>query len=169
MAARFASVLGTRAQALARCRGRWLAGGVGHFVLEALQVLFECMIAFGDPLLVGVVHRDFLLKDKHEVWLPRAFETLGDRVTRGMNTGVAEAASVAGSRSPLRIARTMRCPVHPLRSLMTFANWIFIWVSTFCMRWMHVLTACTWSPRWRQYVRTMRIAADGWNELRSSP
>ena len=37
-----------------------------------------------------VVHRDFLLKHKHEVWLPRPFEALGDRVTRGMNTGVAE-------------------------------------------------------------------------------
>ena len=34
----------------------------------------------------------------------------------------------------------MRCPVQPLRSLMTFASWMFIWVSTFCMRWMQVLT-----------------------------
>ena len=53
-------------------------------------MLFELVIALGDPLLVRVVHRDFLLKHKHEVWLPRAFEALGDRVTRGMNTGVAE-------------------------------------------------------------------------------
>ena len=55
----------------------------------------------------------------------------------------------------------MRCPVQPLRSLMTFASWMFIWVSTFCIRWMQVLTARTWSPRWRQYVRTTRIAAGG--------
>jgi hypothetical protein len=33
---------------------------------------------------------------------------------------------------------------------MTFASWMFIWVSTFCIRWMQVLTARTWSPRWRQ-------------------
>jgi hypothetical protein len=25
---------------------------------------------------------------------------------------------------------------------MTFASWMFIWVSAFCMRWMQVLTAC---------------------------
>ena len=45
-----------------------------------------------------------------------------------------KAASFCGSRSPSRIARTMRCPVHPLRSLMTFASWMFICVSAFCIR-----------------------------------
>jgi hypothetical protein len=39
-------------------------------------MLFELMIAFGDALQVGVVHRDFLLKHKQEVGLPRAFELL---------------------------------------------------------------------------------------------
>src|SRR6266536_2896214 len=66
--------------------------------------------------------------------------------------GWLNAASCCGSRSPARIARTMRCPVQPLKSLMTLASWTFICVSTFCMRWMQVLTARTWSPRWRQYV-----------------
>ena len=51
---------------------------------------------------------------------------------------IAEVGAVVGhgSRSPARIARTIRCPVHPLRSLMTFASWMFIWVSAFCMRWV---------------------------------
>ena len=37
-------------------------------------------IAFDDPLLIRVVQRDFLLQDKQEVGLPRAFEALGDRL-----------------------------------------------------------------------------------------
>ena len=68
---------------------------------------------------------------------------------------------MSGLRSPASIARTMRCPVQPLRSLMTFASWMFIGLSAFCMRWMQVLTARTLSPRCRQYVRTMRISAGG--------
>ena len=65
MAARFASALGTRAQSLARYRRRLTLGGrIGLLVRETLQVLFEFVIAFGDPLLVRVVHRDFLLKHK---------------------------------------------------------------------------------------------------------
>jgi len=28
------------------------------------------------------------------------------------------------------------CPVTPLRSPITLANCTFIWVSTFCIRWM---------------------------------
>ena len=106
-------------------------------------MLFERLIAFGDPVLVRVVHRDFLLQHKHEVWLPRALEALGDGVSRGVN------ARVAQRRERLRIpfARQDRAD-DPLsgpaaQSLMTFASWMFIWVSAFCIRWMQVLTACT--------------------------
>jgi hypothetical protein len=38
-------------------------------------------------------------------------------------------------------------PVQPLRSLMTLASWMLSWASAFCIRWMHVLTAWTWSAR----------------------
>jgi hypothetical protein len=41
-------------------------------------MLFERLIAFGDPLLLRVVHGHLLLKHKREVWLPGAFEALGD-------------------------------------------------------------------------------------------
>ena len=34
---------------------------------EAVQMVLKRLIAFGDPLLVGVVHRDFLLEDEYEV------------------------------------------------------------------------------------------------------
>jgi len=34
---------------------------------EAFQMVLKRLIAFGDPLLVGVVHRDFLLEDEYEV------------------------------------------------------------------------------------------------------
>jgi hypothetical protein len=44
------------------------------------------------------------------------------------------AASPCGSRSPSRTARMIACPLIPLMSLNTFANWIFICVSVFCIR-----------------------------------
>jgi hypothetical protein len=44
----------------------------GDFVGETLQVRFERLIAFGDPLLVGIVQVDFLLQNKQEVGLPGA-------------------------------------------------------------------------------------------------
>jgi hypothetical protein len=41
-----------------------LGSRAGQFVGDALQMLFERLIALGDPLLVRVVHRDFLLQHK---------------------------------------------------------------------------------------------------------
>ena len=63
----------------------------------------------------------------------------------------------------------MACPVIPLTSLNTFANWMFICVKTFWIRWMCRAPARTKSFRCRQYVRIMRISCDGRNEFRSNP
>ncbi len=58
--------LGPERRPLSRCRWGWRAigGRVGRLVGEALHVLFERLIAFGDPLLVGVLQSPFLLEDK---------------------------------------------------------------------------------------------------------
>jgi hypothetical protein len=91
VAARFPASFGTRAQPGVRGRGRRPVGGgcVGRLVGKLLQMLFELLIAFDDALLVRVVHRDFLLQHKQQVWLPRAFETFGDHVLRRMDAGIA--------------------------------------------------------------------------------
>ncbi len=66
MAAGFSPPLGTQTPPLSRCRWGWRAigGHVGRLVGEALHVLFERLIVFGDPLLVGVLQSPFLLEDK---------------------------------------------------------------------------------------------------------
>jgi len=83
--------------------------------------------------------------------------------------GSRNAASLCGSRSPARMALRMACPVTPLTSLNTLANWIFICVSAFCIRWMCETAARMRSLRCRQYVRIVRISCDGRNEFRSRP
>ena len=45
-------------------------------------------IAFGNPLLIGIVQGDFLLQDEDELGLPRALQALGDDVARGANARV---------------------------------------------------------------------------------
>ena len=87
-------------------RGGSPSGRVGHLVGDALQMLFERLVAFGDPLLVGVVHRDFLLQDKHEVGLPRPLEALGNGLPGGVNAGVAQ------GREGVRIALTGEDGAH---------------------------------------------------------
>jgi hypothetical protein len=53
-------------------------------------MLFQGLVAFLDPLQIGVVHRHFLLEDKHQVGPPGAFETLGDGVSTGVNPRMAQ-------------------------------------------------------------------------------
>ena len=81
MAARLPAPLGPRAPRLVGGRVRRLGAWGHHLVRHALEMLFERLIALGHPLLVGIVHRDFLLQHKQEVWLPGALEALGDRVS----------------------------------------------------------------------------------------
>jgi hypothetical protein len=93
MAARLSVALGAvRARVGGRQRGRRLGvcQWVGSVIGEAFQVPFQFLIAFGNPQLVGIVQVDFLLQDKQEIGLPRAFEALGDFGMRGMDARVAQ-------------------------------------------------------------------------------
>jgi hypothetical protein len=75
MAARLPPALGPGAPSRVRRHGGLVTRGerVGRLVGEAFQMILERPIAFGDALLVRVVRRDFLLKDKYEVGLPVLF------------------------------------------------------------------------------------------------
>src|SRR5437879_5098424 len=108
-------------------------------MLSPLEILLKLPIALGHLLLAELVTILLLFQQKQQIRLPVAFT----RQSRN-------AASLWGSRSPARMALMMACPVTPLTSLSTLANWRFICVSAFWIRRICRPALCTRSLRCRQ-------------------
>jgi hypothetical protein len=110
---------------------------------EGLEMVFQRLVAFRDPLEVRVVHRHFLLEDKQEVRLPGAFETPSDLVPRGMNARVTQ----GGKRLRVTFAREDRADnalSGPPAQVTDDIGELDVRLGQHFLRaWMHVLTACT--------------------------
>ena len=73
------------------------------------------------------------------------------------------------TRSPATIARMIRCPDSPTTSEMTFASWMFIWASAFCMCCAQRAWPLSSISRWRDRLRSSHTASQGRNEPCSKP
>ena len=101
-----------------KCLFHWRRDRFG----KSAQVLLQFQVAFGHPSLVGVIHFHFLLQHEDEFLAPIALQAFGNLCTAGLNPRMTEFRKLCGSRSPAMMARTIICPVTPLRSLITFAS-----------------------------------------------
>src|SRR5467141_4800193 len=59
-------------------------------IRETRQVLLQLLIALGDPLLVGVIHRYFLLQYKEQFRTPIALQAFGHLLMTGLNPRITE-------------------------------------------------------------------------------
>src|SRR5215467_96353 len=87
-----------------------LRGWGRNSVHKTRQVLLQLQITLGDPLLIDVVHLDFLLQYKQQFRTPVTLQALGNFLFGSMNPWITSA-NFRGSRSPVTIARMMACPV----------------------------------------------------------
>jgi hypothetical protein len=100
--------------AMLRLRQRRIRNPVSD--IENPDSAFDLNIALVDTPLVKVIQRKRLLQGEYVLGLVVAHRS--------------------GSRSPATIARTIRIPVTPVISVITWCNWIFMKVSAFCMCWI---------------------------------
>src|SRR5262249_15055257 len=59
-------------------------------IRKTRQVLLQLLVALGHPSLVGVIHLEFLLQHKDELWAPGTFEAFGNLCSAGLNPRMTE-------------------------------------------------------------------------------